>query len=159
MRAGVAQGGLVSPVLFSLYVNDMPVPSRHVELALYADDTAIIATSRKSALLIRNLETNLIDLERWPREWRTVINVSKSNAMAFAKARLASFSSTTGSVPRWANPMGRCNQLLGSDSRFTPDLAASYPTGQKQSLPTIGCAWLSPKQEKRSPHQKRSSAV
>ena len=33
MRAGVAQGGLVSPVLFNLYVHDMPVPSRHVELA------------------------------------------------------------------------------------------------------------------------------
>jgi hypothetical protein len=26
MRAGVAQGGLISPVLFSLYVNDMPTP-------------------------------------------------------------------------------------------------------------------------------------
>jgi hypothetical protein len=44
MRAGVAQGGLVSPVLFSLYVNDVPTPSRHVELALYADGTALIAT-------------------------------------------------------------------------------------------------------------------
>jgi hypothetical protein len=32
MRAGVAQGGTVSPVLFSLYVNDIPTPSRHVEL-------------------------------------------------------------------------------------------------------------------------------
>jgi len=31
MRAGVAQGGLISPVLFSLYVNDMPPPSHHVE--------------------------------------------------------------------------------------------------------------------------------
>jgi hypothetical protein len=27
MRAGMAQGGLISPVLFSLYVNDMPSPS------------------------------------------------------------------------------------------------------------------------------------
>jgi hypothetical protein len=43
MRDGVAQGGLISPVLFSLYVNDIPVPSRRVELALYADDTAVIA--------------------------------------------------------------------------------------------------------------------
>jgi hypothetical protein len=57
MRVGVAQGGLVSPVLFSLHVNDMPVLSRHVELALYSYDTAIIATSRKSALLSRYLET------------------------------------------------------------------------------------------------------
>jgi hypothetical protein len=45
MRAGVAQGGLISSVLFSLYVNDMPPPSHHVELALYANDTAVIATS------------------------------------------------------------------------------------------------------------------
>ena len=34
MRAAVAQGGLISPILFSLYVNDMPSPSHHVELAL-----------------------------------------------------------------------------------------------------------------------------
>jgi len=46
MRAGVAQGGLICPVLLSLYVNDMPSTSQHVELALYADETAIIATSR-----------------------------------------------------------------------------------------------------------------
>jgi hypothetical protein len=64
MRAGVAQGGLVFPVLFSRYINDIPVPSLDVELALYADETAIIATSRKSALLIWYLETYLSDLER-----------------------------------------------------------------------------------------------
>jgi hypothetical protein len=55
MRAGFAQGELISPVLFSPYVNDIPVPSRHVELALYADDTAVIATSRKLALLVSYL--------------------------------------------------------------------------------------------------------
>jgi hypothetical protein len=75
MPAGLARGGLVCPVLFSLYVNDISVPSRHVELALYADDTAIIATSRKSALLIRYLETYVSDLEGWLREWRFAINV------------------------------------------------------------------------------------
>jgi hypothetical protein len=55
MRAGVAQGGLISPVLFSLYDNDMPAPSHHVELALYAEDTAIIATYRKPTLLVSYL--------------------------------------------------------------------------------------------------------
>ena len=33
MRAGVAQDGIISSVLFSLYIN-MPSPSHHVELAL-----------------------------------------------------------------------------------------------------------------------------
>jgi hypothetical protein len=43
MRAGLPQGGIISPVLFSLYVNDTPSPSRHAELALCAEDMAIIA--------------------------------------------------------------------------------------------------------------------
>ena len=59
MRAGVPQGGLISPVLFSLYVNDMPSPSHHVS-----------------------------DLQRWLSEWRIAINVSKSTAIIFARAGL-----------------------------------------------------------------------
>ena len=57
MLAGVTQGGLISPVLFSLYVNDMTSPTHHVLLALSADDTAIIATSRKPTLLVSYLES------------------------------------------------------------------------------------------------------
>jgi len=47
----LAKGGLISPVLFSLYFSDMPSPSHYVELAFYADDTATIVTSRKPKLL------------------------------------------------------------------------------------------------------------
>jgi len=64
----VAQGGLISHVLFSLYVNDMLSPSHHVELALYADDTAIIATSCKPTLLVSYLESYLNELQRWLSE-------------------------------------------------------------------------------------------
>jgi hypothetical protein len=86
MRAGVAQGGLSSPVLFSLYVNDMPPTSHHVELALYADDTSIIATSRKPMLLVSYLESYLNDVQRWMSEWRIAINVPKSPALISARA-------------------------------------------------------------------------
>jgi hypothetical protein len=77
---------LISPVLFRLYVNDMPSPSHHVELAIYADVTAIIATSRKPTLLVSYLESYLNDLQRWLSEWRIAINISKSSAMIFARA-------------------------------------------------------------------------
>ena len=87
MWAGVAQGGLISPILLSLYVKDMPSPSHHVELALYADDTAIIAKSRNPTLLVSCLETYLNDLQRWLSDWRIAINVSKSTAIIFALAR------------------------------------------------------------------------
>jgi hypothetical protein len=90
MRAIVAQGGLITPVLFSLYVNDIPVPSRHVELALYADDPVVIAMSRKPARLVSYLESYLADLELWLRKWRLAINVSKSMAMLFTRGRIQS---------------------------------------------------------------------
>jgi hypothetical protein len=50
MWAGVAQGGLGSPVLFHLYVNNMPTPSCHIRLALYADDMALIAMSHRPVI-------------------------------------------------------------------------------------------------------------
>jgi hypothetical protein len=86
MRAGVAQDGIVSPVLFSLYVNDIPTPSRHVELAKYADDTALIATSRDPSLLVGYLEAYLGRLEFWLRNWRIPIQVSQRAALLSAKA-------------------------------------------------------------------------
>jgi hypothetical protein len=63
MRAAVAQGVLVSPVLFSLYVNDIPTPSRHLVLAQYADGTAVIATYRDPSLLVGYLQACLGRLE------------------------------------------------------------------------------------------------
>jgi hypothetical protein len=66
MWAGVAQG-LISPVLFSLYVN-MPTTLHHVELALYMDDTANIATPCKSTLLVIYLESYFSNLPRWMSE-------------------------------------------------------------------------------------------
>jgi hypothetical protein len=51
----------MSPVLYKLNVNDIPVPSRHADLALYADDTDVIATFRKPALLVSYLESYFAD--------------------------------------------------------------------------------------------------
>jgi hypothetical protein len=42
----------------------MLIPSDHVDIALYADDTAIIATSRKTELLVSNLESYISDIEQ-----------------------------------------------------------------------------------------------
>jgi hypothetical protein len=83
MRPRVAHGELVSPVLLSTYINDMRTPSCHVELAQYADDTALVATSHSPSFLVGYLETFLGRIEHCLRDWRIAINVSKSTAVLF----------------------------------------------------------------------------
>ena len=55
---------MISPVPIILYDNVMPSPTHHVELAHYADDTAVIVSSRKPTLLVSYLES----LQRWLKE-------------------------------------------------------------------------------------------
>jgi hypothetical protein len=86
MRTGVAQGRLLSPVLFSLYVNEIPTRSRHVELAQYAEYTAVVVTSSDPSFIVGYLEAYLGRLELCFRNWRIGTNVSKSTAVLFAKA-------------------------------------------------------------------------
>lgn len=69
-----------------MYVNETLSPSRHIELAQYADDTAIIGPSRQSALLVSYLELYLSDVERWVGKWRIAIDVWKNTAMILVKA-------------------------------------------------------------------------
>jgi hypothetical protein len=55
-------------------------------LAFYADDTAIIATSRQPTLLVNYLESYFSGLVWWLRKLRIDIIIPKSAAMLFAKA-------------------------------------------------------------------------
>jgi hypothetical protein len=86
MRAGVAQDGLFSPVQFSLCVNDIHIPSRHIVLAQCAEDTALAAMSRIPLLLVGYLEAYFGRLEqRWLRVLRIAITVSRSTAVQYVK--------------------------------------------------------------------------
>jgi len=108
---------LISPVHFSLYFNNMHTPSHHVELALYADDTAIIATPRKPTLLISYLESYLNELQRWLSEWRIAVNVSKSTAIIFARAGRSIIQPRPVTLFGGINPMGRHYSLSGGNPR------------------------------------------
>jgi len=128
MRAGVAPGGLISPVLFCPYVNDIASPSLHVELALYVDETAIIATSRKLTLLVSYLDSYPNDLQRWFSEWRIAINVSLSTAIIFVRAGRR-FIQPRPVTLRVTNRMGRHYSLSRGNSRYGSHLVASHRSG------------------------------
>lgn len=82
--AGVPQGSTLSPLLFSLFIHDIP-RTRNTELALYADDTAVYSRSTAPWLITRRLQEAAENLEDWFSRWRIGVNAEKSTAMFLSK--------------------------------------------------------------------------
>lgn len=85
VRAGVPQGSVLGPFLYSLYTNDIP-RSPGVELALFADDTALYTTSRDRSRVGRLLQSAANALGDWFRKWRIEVNPEKSVAIYFTRS-------------------------------------------------------------------------
>ncbi|GFU96668.1 RNA-directed DNA polymerase from mobile element jockey [Trichonephila clavipes] len=84
IRSGLPQGSLSSPLLFTLYVNDIPqTDSSH--LAMFADDTAVISQNKRFSVVISNLQHYISSLELWLNDWKIKVNASKSACLMFTR--------------------------------------------------------------------------
>lgn len=84
--AGVPQGAVLSPHLFTLFTSDIP-KSKKAQLALFADDTALYYTGQSPTAIAQNLQTSANALGDWFRKWRIEVNPDKSQAVLFTKPR------------------------------------------------------------------------
>ena len=76
-----AQGSVIGPVLFVLYVNNI---SRHVDIGacnLYADDTLVYCTSDNNISLLECMQRCVHNVKECYDKKQLVINTSKSNFM------------------------------------------------------------------------------
>jgi hypothetical protein len=58
MQTRVPQGAVLSPSLFSMYINDTH-QTHVVHLALFTDETSLNAVDRKEGFVVRNLQRGL----------------------------------------------------------------------------------------------------
>lgn len=86
IRFGVPQGAVLSPILYSIYIHDVPTDSS-CTLAQFADDTAFFVSSRFSKTIMASLEKYSRKLHRYFIRWKLPINASKTQAKFFTTRR------------------------------------------------------------------------
>ena len=81
VRRGIPQGSVLGPVLFSLFINDLPasLPSS-VSCSLYAADLAIWSSSPSVPTAVEATQGALFRLERLSEYWCLPLNSSKCEA-------------------------------------------------------------------------------
>lgn len=86
LTAGVPQGSLLSPILYCIFVSDLP-RTEGTQLAMYADDVCIYSRSWSPEVAARRLQVASESLLDYFATWRVKINADKSTAVLFTRRR------------------------------------------------------------------------
>lgn len=82
--AGVPQGSCLSPILFNIFISDIPL-SDFSQLAQFADDTALLSSSFRTTTIIRRLQKDSDRLTKYFKKWRINLNPQKSESVLFSR--------------------------------------------------------------------------
>ena len=90
VKQGVPQGSILGPVLFLLFVNDMPLYLKNTTIDIYADDTTLSLSTNWNDIssLTDLLSKDLEDTEKWSRQNKMFINIEKTKSMLITGKRL-----------------------------------------------------------------------
>ena len=75
LNKGVPQGSILGPLLFSVYMNDLPFLLKETEVDIYADDTTIWSSGSNSTEIEQTLDNSLRKANSWFK-----LNEMKPNA-------------------------------------------------------------------------------
>lgn len=83
LLCGVPQDPILGPLLFLIYMNDLPRVCNNVLPLLFADDTCLIASRENFSTLIREANEELSSISKWFQRNKLSLNINKSNFIIF----------------------------------------------------------------------------
>ena len=81
---GVPQGSTLAPLLFSMYINDLPSICPNIMTQMYADDTVVLAHAKSISEINTTLNSALSRIAGWLENNHLALNVKKTMAVLFS---------------------------------------------------------------------------
>ena len=78
---GVPQGSCLGPLLFLLYINDLPVALKCSKVTMYADDTSLAHSAKDVKDITSTMNIELENLKVWLHCNKLSLNVAKATSM------------------------------------------------------------------------------
>ena len=83
ITCGVPQGSVLGPLLFLIFINDLPSVSRKLKFYLFADDTNIYFDCDSIFNLAKKVNKELKFVKKWLDANKLSLNISKTNYVIF----------------------------------------------------------------------------